>query len=75
MSARRGFWQNSGVKVHAPTTVVLYRARLIFMLTALIPTVLMAGLGIIFLAEGGSKSMAVVGGILVLAFCATALAG
>jgi two-component system phosphate regulon sensor histidine kinase PhoR len=54
---------------------VLYRARLIFTLTALIPTVLMAALGVIFLAEGGSKSMAVVGGILVLAFCATALAG
>ena len=51
------------------------RAHSIFMLTALIPTVLMAAVGIIFLAEGGSKSMAVVGGILVLAFCATALAG
>jgi two-component system phosphate regulon sensor histidine kinase PhoR len=63
------------VKVHAPTTVVLYRARLIFTLTALIPTVLITVLGVIFLAEGGSKSMAVVGGILVLAFCATALAG
>jgi two-component system, OmpR family, phosphate regulon sensor histidine kinase PhoR len=63
------------VKVHAPTTVVLYRARLIFTLTALIPTVLITALGVIFLAEGGSKSMAVVGGILVLAFCATALAG
>jgi len=63
------------VKVHAPTTVVLYRARLIFTLTALIPTVLITVLGVIFLAEGGSKSVAVVGGILVLAFCATALAG
>jgi two-component system phosphate regulon sensor histidine kinase PhoR len=63
------------VKVNAPTTVVLYRARLIFTLTALIPTVLMAALGIILVAEGGSKSVALVGGILVLAFCATALAG
>jgi two-component system, OmpR family, phosphate regulon sensor histidine kinase PhoR len=63
------------VKVNAPTTVVLYRARLIFTLTALIPTVLITALGIIFLAEGGSKSVAVVGGILVLAFCATALGG
>ena len=63
------------MKVHAPTTVVLYRARLIFTLTALIPTVLISVLGVIFLAEGGSKSMAVVGGILVLAFCGTALAG
>ena len=65
----------AGVKVHAPTTVVLYRARLIFTLTALIPTVLITALGIIFLAAGGSKSVAVVGGILVLAFCATALGG
>jgi two-component system phosphate regulon sensor histidine kinase PhoR len=63
------------VKVNAPTTVVLYRARLIFTLTALSPTVLMAALGIILVAEGGSKSVALVGGILVLAFCATALAG
>ena len=45
------------------------------MLTALIPTVLMSGLGVILLAVGGSKSMAVVGGILVLSFCATALTG
>jgi two-component system phosphate regulon sensor histidine kinase PhoR len=63
------------VNVSAPTTVVLYRARLIFTLTALIPTMLMAGLGIILVAEGGSKSVALVGGILVLAFCGTALAG
>jgi two-component system phosphate regulon sensor histidine kinase PhoR len=63
------------VKVHAPTTVVLYRARLIFTLTALIPTILMVALGIILVAEGGSKSVALVGGILMLALCATALAG
>ena len=63
------------MNVPAPTTVVLYRARLIFTLTALIPTMLMAGLGIILVAEGGSKSVALVGGILVLAFCGTALAG
>jgi two-component system phosphate regulon sensor histidine kinase PhoR len=63
------------VKIRSPTTILLYRARLIFTLTALIPTVLMTAIGIIFLAEGGSKSMSVIGGILVLAFCATALAG
>lgn len=63
------------MSVPAPTTVVLYRARLIFTLTALVPTMLMAGLGIILVAEGGSKSVALVGGILVLAFCGTALAG
>jgi two-component system phosphate regulon sensor histidine kinase PhoR len=45
------------------------------MLTALIPTLLITGIGIILLATGGSQSFAVVGGILLLAFCATALAG
>ena len=35
----------------------------------------MTAIGIIFVAEGGSKSFAVIGGILVLAFCATALVG
>jgi two-component system, OmpR family, phosphate regulon sensor histidine kinase PhoR len=59
----------------SPTTVLLYRARLIFVATALLPTVLMTALGIIFVAEGGSKSVAVIGGILVLAFCGTALVG
>jgi len=35
----------------------------------------MTAIGIVFLAEGGSKSMALVGGILVLCFCGVALAG
>ena len=59
----------------SPTIVFLYRARLIFTLTALIPTMFMTAVGIILLATGGSRSAAVVGGILVLAFCATALTG
>jgi two-component system phosphate regulon sensor histidine kinase PhoR len=63
------------VKARSPTTVFLYRARLIFMVTALIPTVLMTAIGVILLASGGSESFALVGGILVLAFCATALTG
>ncbi len=58
----------------SPTTVFLHRARRIFMLTALFPTVLMTVIGIVLVATG-SKSVAIVGGILVLAFCATALAG
>jgi two-component system phosphate regulon sensor histidine kinase PhoR len=45
------------------------------MMTALIPTVLMTVIGIILLAVGGSKSVAVIGGILVLSFCAMALTG
>ncbi|MES1171943.1 MAG: ATP-binding protein [Bacteroidota bacterium] len=63
------------MKVRSPTTVFLHRARMIFMLTALIPTVLMSVIGIVLLATGESKSAAVIGGILVLAFCGTALAG
>jgi two-component system phosphate regulon sensor histidine kinase PhoR len=59
----------------SPTTLFLHRARLIFTLTALVPTVFMAAIGIILLATGGSKSFALVGGILMLAFCATALTG
>ncbi len=61
--------------LRSPTTIFLYRARLIFMLAALIPTVLMTAIGIILVATGGDKNIGVVGGILVLAFCATALTG
>jgi two-component system phosphate regulon sensor histidine kinase PhoR len=63
------------VKHRSPTAIFLNRARLTFMLAALIPTVLMTAIGIILVASGGSKSFAIVGGILVLAFCAMALAG
>lgn len=67
---------NSGcLRLRTPTTRFLGRARLIFMLTAMIPTVLMTVIGIILLAIGGSKSVAVIGGILVLSFCAMALTG
>ena len=64
----------SSVTSRSPTTVFLHRARMIFMLTAVIPTVLMTVIGIVLVAAG-SKSIALVGGILLLAFCATALAG
>jgi two-component system phosphate regulon sensor histidine kinase PhoR len=63
------------LKLRSPTTVLLHRARIVFMATALIPTVLMTAIGVVFVAEGGSKSVAVIGGILVLAFCTTALVG
>ena len=58
----------------SPTTRLLYRARLIFVLTALIPTVLMTAIGIILLATG-AESARLVGGILVVSFCAMALTG
>jgi two-component system phosphate regulon sensor histidine kinase PhoR len=63
------------VRHRSPTSVFLHRARITFMLAALVPTVLMTAIGIILVASGGSKSLSIVGGILVLAFCATALAG
>jgi len=44
-------------------------------MTALLPTVLMTAIGIVLVATGGSQSASLVGGILVLAFCATALTG
>jgi len=59
----------------SPTTIFLYRARLIFMLASLVPTVLMTAIGIILVASGESRSLTIVTGILVLAFCGTALTG
>ena len=63
-----------GVKVRSPTNVFLYRARLIFTLTALVPTVFTTVIGIVLVATG-SRSVTLAGGILLLAFCATALTG
>jgi two-component system phosphate regulon sensor histidine kinase PhoR len=63
------------VTTRSPTTRLLHRARLIFVMTALLPTVLMTAIGIVLVATGGSQSASLVGGILVLAFCATALTG
>ncbi|HEY8924981.1 MAG TPA: HAMP domain-containing sensor histidine kinase [Polyangia bacterium] len=62
------------MKARSPTTVFLHRARLIFMLTALIPTIFMTVIGIVLVVTG-AKTIAMVGGILLIAFCATALAG
>ena len=45
------------------------------MLASLVPTVLMTAIGIILVASGQSRSLTVVTGILVLAFCGTALTG
>jgi two-component system, OmpR family, phosphate regulon sensor histidine kinase PhoR len=63
------------LRLRSPATRFLNRARLIFILTAMIPTVLMTAIGIVLLATGGSGSMALIGGILVLSFCAMALTG
>jgi two-component system phosphate regulon sensor histidine kinase PhoR len=63
------------LRLRTPTTRLLGRARFVFTLTALVPTILMAALGIVLLAAGPSPSIAVVAGILVLCFCAVGLAG
>lgn len=68
-------WHTKPSVTNSPTTVFLRRARLIFMLASLIPTVLMTAIGIILVASGQSRSLTVVTGILVLAFCGTALTG
>jgi two-component system phosphate regulon sensor histidine kinase PhoR len=47
----------------------------VFVLASLIPTVLMTAIGIILVASGGSRSVTIVTGILVLAFGGTALTG
>ncbi len=63
------------MRLRSPTTRFLNRARLVFTLTALVPTILTTAIGIILLAIGESKSMAVIGGILLLSFCTVAIAG
>jgi two-component system phosphate regulon sensor histidine kinase PhoR len=63
------------VRLRSPAAYFLRRAQLIFMITALVPTVLMTLVGVLLVVTGGSKSVAIVSGILVLAFCATSLAG
>ena len=60
-SCERRALTRSGVKVRSRPPSSL-PSPLIFTLTALIPTVLITAIGIIFLAAGGSKSVAVVGG-------------
>ena len=45
------------------------------MITALVPSVLLTIVGILLVVTGGSKHLSLVSGIIVLAFCATSLAG
>ena len=53
---------------------MLRRAQLTLMLATLIPTVLMTALGIVLLITG-SRSVSLVAGALVVAFCATSVTG
>lgn len=63
------------MRLRAPANVFLHRAQIILILTALVSTILTTPLGIILLVSGGSSSVALVVGILVLAFCASSLTG
>lgn len=45
------------------------------LLAAIIPTILTTPVGVILLVSGGSSSVALVAGVLVLAFCASSLSG
>jgi two-component system phosphate regulon sensor histidine kinase PhoR len=62
------------VRFRAPATILLRRAQITLMLATLVPTVLMTAAGIVLLALG-SGSVAVVTGVLVLAFCTTSVTG
>lgn len=66
---------NRRVKHRSPTTIFLHRARLVFTLTALVPTILTTVIGVLLVATGGSRSVALVAGILMLVLCATAFTG
>jgi len=65
----------AGVRVHAPANIYLRRAQVILLLAAILPTVLTTPIGIILLVSGGSNAVAVVAGVLVLAFCASSICG
>ncbi len=62
------------MRFRAPANVLLRRAQLVLMLATLVPTVLMTALGIVLLATG-SRSVSVVAGVLVLAFCTSSVTG
>ena len=62
------------VKFRTPTSILLRRAQLTLILAALVPTILMTLTGIILLVLG-EGSVNIVAGILVLAFCTSALTG
>ena len=62
------------VQFRTPTSILLRRAQLTLILAAMVPTILLTPTGIILLVLG-EGSLTLVGGILVLAFCTSALTG
>lgn len=63
------------MKFRAPANIYLHRAQVILLLAAIVPTILTTPIGIILLVSGGSNAVAVVAGVLVLAFCASSIVG
>src|SRR5689334_14371351 len=63
------------MRFRAPANLFLRRAQYTLMLAALVPTALTTALGIILLAFGYSEAVAFIAGVLVLAFCASAITG
>ncbi len=61
--------------LRAPAIVFLRRAQAVLILAGLVPTVFMTATGIIILATGGARSAAIVAGVLVVAFCTSAVTG
>jgi two-component system phosphate regulon sensor histidine kinase PhoR len=56
-----------------PANIQLRRAQLVLMLVVLVPTVLMAGIGVILIVIGGTTS--IIYGVLVLTFCTSGITG
>lgn len=63
------------MRFRAPANVLLRRAQFTLILAALVPTVLMTATGIVLLVLGAGSVVSLVGGILVLTFCTSSLAG
>jgi two-component system phosphate regulon sensor histidine kinase PhoR len=55
--------------------VILRRAQLTLILAALLPTILATPVGIVILVMHSSAAVTIVGGLLILAFCTSALTG
>ncbi len=66
-------WQDVPVNIRAPANIYLRRAQVVLLLVAVVTTIVTTPLGIVLMASGGSHVVAVVSGVLVLAFCASSV--
>jgi len=58
-----------------PANLQLRRAQLVLALAALVPTILMTGVGIVLLVVGGGSETTLVSGVLVVTFCTSVITG